>query len=1050
MTPLTSYFAILVSAIAFIPASFAADGDDASKKICEDVLSKDKGKIVVRHDGLSKEYAVTGLNDAIEARDVLHKLGVPTPPHQIIFAPERQLNILTATGVLPMPHAISGADIYKAMADGSTLGVLEFAWPGGQPGSFQGCSTCRSYYSNMTTTRDQRPIYLHVGGHNHIFQRSILMQKRNIDPIAASEQLANELETQYERHGFEPVSLFYHYLHATVQLQDFVDGTYSNPSELTPKASEAVEVETKQAVGAWNFLNPKTKSKRAPWEKTPSVLQFMTANLPVHITPYKRDLLEKFELTNRVYPAIGAQKFVHEGWATFLMMLGQKHSNWTSDRDVFDFARIIQGVVGKQIRVDHPYSFGVAGFNHLYAKFKRQPEMQDKSEGAVDVLFVQHIDKLVQTMTDADFVHRVVDDEFVNFHKLSLVRKGSDEELMPVWQELHSKGVPQDKWPKGVVISNSTDRIRRALVRRIGKKNSPLMQAINPALISPFQINMEQRVVEHAPLEPVSAAQVFFAQTQVSELPVSAVFLLSDRWLNPASDAVPGTVPARIEVRPDGRVRIFQRNTMNILEKKPIEEELTALSAHLQTAVDFYKTDQSFSFSDKVLEEDQKRWEQMFPKMIEDEVAKANVQGIAGLVDYAPAAARAIMLFSKLVKARFAKQMEAAFQGKMKLKFGPTGVKLPLIPMTPHLQYDRKHQQKVSGQQPPAPMDTMKQRLVGLAISHDADDGSLIGPVGGSVGDPRHIPPGGGGKGKGSGEEVGEKEEDNSIEIPIELFRRLLAMHFKIPNPRESEGEIPMTKEIKMGERRDSSEEPLWDKMIADALVKGVVARRAKGEKSIVGKVSPATLIREGFAKLDEDDYIIRSKREVDIPSFDAVVVVNVDLSGSMKGHRLELVKNYIFNVRELFRAVYPQVVFKYVGFNDEAEEYPESKIWTTFRSGSTAYAAPAKLTREILKKFPTGRWNQYVLFAGDAEVGDTPEFMVEFEALQKNLQYFGLIITQDPGTPDGTDPNGLREALRSYRQKWKWIGITQINDQPEIFRSLGDLFPKDGKTFKD
>lgn len=1041
---------VLWAAVFSLPLTAAAaedaDAKKTSEQICNEVLGQPKGKIVARHDGLSIPNAEEGLNDALEARDTLHKLGVPTPPHQIIFAPERQLNILTATGVLPMPHAISGSEIYRALASGQGLGVLEFAWPGGAPSSFHGCATCRSYYSNMTKMRDNRPIYLHVGGHNHIFMKSLIMRKRNVDPIAASEDLAKELETQYDREGFEPVSMFFHYLYATNQLQDYVNATFDTPDELSPAASQLRDVEVKKADGNWNFLNDDKKVQKAPWERSPSILQYTVTNLPTHIPAYKRELIRKFELTNRVYPAVSQQKFVHEGWATFLMMLGQKHSKWTTDRDVFDFARLIQGVVGPNIQIDQPYSFGVRAYYHLYLKFMREPHLQDKTDLARDILFVQYVDKLVETMTDADFVARVVDEEFVTRHRLALVREGSSEELGKVWHELAQKGVPQDKWPRGVIISTNADRIRRHILRRVGMKNSPQMVVVNPALANPFQVNLEQTAIEDSPLEPISAAQVFFAQTQVSELPVSATFLLSERWLDPNVEA-PKVFPVRIEVRPDGRVRIHRRNSLDLLAKDPQESELPELSELLQDAVDFYKTDQTFSFSDKTLEEDRRRWEQMFPKLIDEEIAKANLKPLEGLVDYAPTAARAIMLFSKLIKARFAKQMEAAFQGKLKLRFGPNGVKLPLIPMTPHLQYDREHLQRLSQLQPPAPMDTIDHRLTAMQIAHDADDGDLVGSVGGSVGDPVQIPPGGQGEGQGKGE--GEEGDGNEIEVPVELFRRILALHFEIPNPRETDGDIPMMKTIKMGERRDSTEEPIWEKMTSDALVKGIIARRARGQSANFGEISPAELIREGFGKLDEEDYIIRSKRDVPIPSFDAVVVVNVDLTGSMQGHRIELVKNFVYNVRELFKAIYPLVKFHYVGFDSSAKEYTEAQIWNAYKGGSTEYGPAAKLTREILAKYPTGRWNHYVIFAGDSELFDLQNFMSEFDQLRKTLQYFALLVSRDPGDPDPSDDYGLRQALRGYKSKWKWIGATQINDQDEIFRGLGDLFPKGG-NFKD
>jgi hypothetical protein len=391
--------------------------------------------------------------------------------------------------------------------------------------------------------------------------------------------------------------------------------------------------------------------------------------------------------------------------------------------------------------------------------------------------------------------------------------------------------------------------------------------------------------------------------------------------------------------------------------------------------------------------------------------------------------------------------MDAAFQGKLRLKFGANGVRLPLIPMTPHLAYDSKYIEAMNAKIPPAPIDTVDRRATNMiaSLSVDADDGSLVAPIPGqSVGDPVRLPPNGGGNGKGKpGPGEGDEDESNDITIPTNLYRQLLAKHFEIPNTRMTDGETPMMRELRMGERRDPSEEPMWEKMVGDALVKGLIARRAKGEKSPLAKVSPATLIREGFKKLDEDDYIIRSKRDIPLPSFDAVVVLNIDLSGSMQGHRLQLVKNFAYNIRELFRSVYPDVKFHYVGLDSKAKEYSEKEIWNVDRGGSTEYAPAMQETKKILSKYPYSRWNRYVFFAGDSELFDLAKFMKEFHEMKNSLQYFGLVVTRDPDEPKGIDSNGLRAALDASKQEWKWIGITQINDQPEIFDGLRDLFPK-------
>lgn len=1056
---------ILLTVADVAQAAGGADKPDVDEKrsqfLCTEIMAgTEKGEIIVRHDGLSKEYAEQAQKDAESARDTLHKLGVPTPPHQIIMAPEQQLNILAATGVVPMPHAISGAKLYDSMRTGKSLGILEFAQPGGAKGGHlgSGCSTCRSYYSNTTKLSSQRPIYFHVGGHNHVFMRSLISRMRNTDPIASSVILAEKMENMYKQHGHEPVSLYFHYLDVAMQLQDFQGGSFVHPDMLSPQKSGAVEVDVKQAEGNWSFLNTGKTQKIFPWQKTPSVLQFQVSNLPMQIAPFKRELLQAYEAVTRVYPAVLQQQFVHEGWSTFLMLLGQKHSEWNSPKDVFEFARVVSMAAGGPLNIQQPYSMGLNCYHHLYMRFMRDPKLKGLTALAADALFVKYIDSLLPTLTDSRLLELVIDNEFVSRHNLTLAQHGTSQEMTPHVEAAKAAGVPEDKIPNGLLISKSADRIRAKIIREVGTKDLAGFLAINPAMANPYQLTLEQRDSGGKPLEPFSAAQVLFAQTQVTELPVSATMILSDRFFVPAAPpdhdplqtgfdfekpAPPkahGTFFARMEVRPDGRVRLFKRQSLDALKQEK-EEEIPAFGVQLSQAVDYFRTDQSFSFSDKVVEEDERRWENMFPKMISDAVAAANLEPLTGLVDYAPTAARAILEFSKLVKARFARQMEAAMQGKLRLKFGPNGVKLPLIPMSPNLHYDSEH--KPSQQRQPSPIDTIERRAQPSFATLTAfqDDDAVIGSTGGSVGNPVRLPPQNGGGGSGEGAKDGEARE---IEVPSELYRKILRMHFNIPNARETNGETPMMKDIRMGLRKDATEEPLWEEMVGDALAKAIVARKIKGQQNPLGQATPMQLIREGFAKLDEDDYIIRSKREVPIPSFDAVVMVFVDLSGSVQGHRLKRIRNMTYNIRELFRSVYPNVKFEFIGHSDKAKRYTEQQIWNASMGGGTNHGPPFELGQEVLdKEYPTSRWNRYLVIAGDGETMNLDTMMQGFEKLQPSLQHVSLIVARESGSEPDADPDGIRAALTAYKAKWPWISMTQIEEDEQIFRALGDLYGK-------
>jgi uncharacterized sporulation protein YeaH/YhbH (DUF444 family)/spore cortex formation protein SpoVR/YcgB (stage V sporulation) len=991
--------------------------------------------------------------DAQIITDIAHDLGLATPPHKIYFVPDEQLNVMAAMGGQPVPTWMDGLTLSNSM--GSVMGVLEFVTPG--------CPTCRSYYSDKTTKVHQRAVLMHVMGHNDVALTSMLEHQRDVDPPADGMYLAQTLEKAYLEHDHDEVALFAQHLNSIKYLQDFTYASVEKPEKFAPvKLNKATD--------------------KLPWAETANGLQALTQQLDPGAPQWKHDVMKWMERQNRIYPAYANTKILNEGWATMMQYLIARHAPWNTSKDIIEYATLMAGVAYPSL--SNPYWIGVMGWYNLYTQFRRHDDLKGRSEKEIDRAFIAWARKTYATMSDYEWLQLAIDQEFCDRWNLFLYRKTQPDEMDP--------NVPREQQAL-IAMSRSPERIQKYLIRRLTDRSLmiPRIMFENPQYHDASTLTFKQELIHDLPIEPISAAKTLFVISQTfgkraklfayvnpdlvpqgsSEDLLEKVvewqfqknpghskeeirewvktYMTPDQMaavLRSAGESSDQPVPVTIEVDPDGHVSVYQ----GVGDTRAPVEKLQAVA---QGLVHAYKEDITTSLHEGLAEQIRAKWAE--PSRI---VADKTTNPAMEIVQYAPYAGQALQELIKIIEVRFPRVFKKAVNNGQ-ITPSKNGVRLKVLPEIPQFGYDARYKARKWRQKPPGRIDHAN--LLPMSNWEEDDNGSILTAGDKLPGDKFAAPPPSKGQGKGDGEgEDGDDQDqsgdpsdnegqepnpggdssgsDTDLEVPLELYGKLLAEELELPNLRRTEGQSDEVRLVKKGSIRKPNGDLLWHHIAMRAWELEIATR--KKQNLPVDNLNPFKAIKNGMKYIDSTDYIVRDKIEKPKPDFDAVLVVNVDLTGSMMGERIKMAKNLVFNLKALLSAVYKNVKIHYVGFDNTAQEYPEAKIWTAWKGGSTAYAPALEVDQKIFENYPTSRWNRYVLTIGDGETADGDRYVDLLSQMSKGLQYAGLAITTN-GQWGGYEQ--FLQTVDGFKGRWPWVGTTVMTDESQIMKAIKDLFPK-------
>jgi uncharacterized sporulation protein YeaH/YhbH (DUF444 family) len=187
-------------------------------------------------------------------------------------------------------------------------------------------------------------------------------------------------------------------------------------------------------------------------------------------------------------------------------------------------------------------------------------------------------------------------------------------------------------------------------------------------------------------------------------------------------------------------------------------------------------------------------------------------------------------------------------------------------------------------------------------------------------------------------------------------------------------------------------------------------------------------------------------------PEFKAVVVIVLDLTGSVFwDHKgvvpQEVAKNLMYNIVALLKAKYTEIELRFVGYDWDAHEFPEKKIWHTMLGGGNKDSTGYIKAKEILDEYPNSSWNKYVYGTGDGGSTDTEATIKAMEEIYEDVQHMAFIANRVNPSWGSEGEGSFLHGIKQLAEKHQWFDYTSINhERGTLIKALDDMFLKTKK----
>lgn len=211
---------------------------------------------------------------------------------------------------------------------------------------------------------------------------------------------------------------------------------------------------------------------------------------------------------------------------------------------------------------------------------------------------------------------------------------------------------------------------------------------------------------------------------------------------------------------------------------------------------------------------------------------------------------------------------------------------------------------------------------------------------------------------------------------------------------------------------------------------------KRRGVQTSAGQDSPS---------FTDDDLRYRQLAKREQPATQAVVILLLDVSGSMGERERQISKTFFFWAIQGLRRQYRQLDLVFVAHTSEAWEFEEEEFFRVSGTGGTVASAGLKKVREIIdERFSPSQYNVYLFYASDGEnfPSDQPQAMTVLEDLAKDCNYAGFLeVAPLAGTMPDSEIGKL--FLDLARRDGK-VGAFRANGTDDIWNAVRHFFSSD------
>ena len=161
---------------------------------------------------------------------------------------------------------------------------------------------------------------------------------------------------------------------------------------------------------------------------------------------------------------------------------------------------------------------------------------------------------------------------------------------------------------------------------------------------------------------------------------------------------------------------------------------------------------------------------------------------------------------------------------------------------------------------------------------------------------------------------------------------------------------------------------------------------KRRGVQTAAGADSPS---------FTDEDLRYRQLAKREQPTMQAVVILLLDVSGSMGERERQISKTFFFWAIQGLRRQYRHLDLVFVAHTSDAWEFQEEEFFRVSGTGGTVASAGLKKVREIIdERYSPSQYNVYLFYASDGEnfPSDQPQALAALEDLADDCNYAGFL----------------------------------------------------------
>jgi len=972
------------------------------------------------HDVFPRLEAIA--KEVMDRNGLLKKLGLHLPPQIVQFMPGFALKPIAGVNRYPVGHWIEGAESMQG-----SNGVLEIVLPG--------FSKLHSLYRDDIPLEQKISIMFHVIGHSHFIGNNHFIQDRGIDVMGEAWAMDRWMEGLKSTVGADEVSEWYQYLKSMEWSQDVVSGVWEEPAKFKHEPPKRQ-----------NYDFADEMKSRHPKSPTQNILQAFIANFPSDMPEWKKEMAVRFERLHRYIPGNVRTKIMNEGFATLMQEFLAKHTNYSDFNHAMHYCCLMGGVVGRDRDLNNPYWLGLQIWRKVYYQFIQQLEIKNLDPIEKDRRFILWATKnIIYPMDDMQFLSAFIDESWIARHNLFIRRKAKNDE--------HDWGLPppEDEFEVPTqykVVTRDFEAVRKLLVHNVADFSMgypvPYLRDLNFEGRGEVFYEMRDPIGIQIPIKKKSLVKYLLVHARLWNRPVTFEGTIGKKafkrrvgtvgwwgWQGWGMEETVELTRVRVTVDKYGRLEVYRVNRNGStdstklkpvlvgmyppeegsLKLEPDEELKLELEKHLKG----FMAELAVGVSASIHQETEDF--QRLHGMLMQAVNGAGSPDAASAMLYVPTLPHALSEYYRYVSNRLVDMFRLSMKQDDFWKRLANGVRLKVLPEVPNLRFDGEllrimlREQENSLNLSALPSKYVKNKKNVLDIGSGGEQpGDLYWDEGDGEGNGSGDDDGDGdGDQDGDGRDPGEGGNDISyVDIPLDLYAKLLDEYVELPNLRPKEGRTTAKETHLKGEINRRQGIPVTASIARKAFKRGwgdIAAEQQReslkedqavnpDEIKLRKMPHPSQVLRRGLSLLQSSDWVVRNEDVKKTPDINAVIIMCLDMSGSMSGIE-DVVKKMFFDLRAILKNKYKRLEFRFIAFDYGATVFDDFHKFLKARlGGGTSYSLAFKKAIEVQKDFPESKWDRYVITAGDLEDHGDDQAKAYFDEAAKMSSYSAVMRT--------------------------------------------------------